>query len=159
MISLIVAMDKNRGIGANGDLLTYIPGDLPRFKKLTTGHTVIMGRKTFDSLPKGPLPNRENIVITRNKELKIDGAKVVHSLNEAIETSDKSKDIFIIGGGQIYKEALELCKKLYITHIHKEFEADTHFPGIPNEFKEIEREDHFENPDLQFSYVIYIYNP
>lgn len=156
MISLVVAMDKNRGIGVNGDLLTYIPGDLPRFKKLTTGHTVIMGRKTFDSLPKGPLPNRENIVITRNRDLKIEGVKVVYSLKEAIEASDNGKEIFIIGGGQIYNEAINNCDKLYITHIDKEFKADTFFPEIPNVFKENQREDHFDDPELRFSYVNYI---
>lgn len=155
MINLVVAMDKNNAIGVNGGLLTYIPGDLPRFKKLTTGHTVIMGRKTFDSLPKGALPNRDNIVITRNRGLKIEGVKVVHSLNEAINEADKNKEIFIIGGGQIYNESINNCEKLYITHINKEFEADTYFPKIPKEFKEVEREDHLEDPNLEFSYITY----
>lgn len=155
MINLVVAMDINRGIGYKGDLLTYIPGDLPRFRRLTTGHTVIMGRKTFDSLPKGALPNRDNIVITRNRDLKIEGVKIVYSLDDAIKTASKDKEIFIIGGGQIYNEAINSCDKLYITHINKEFEADTFFPGIPNEFKEIEREDHLEDPNLEFSYITY----
>ena len=142
MISIIVAMDINRGIGYNGDLLTFIPGDLPRFKKITSGHTVIMGRKTFDSLPKGPLPNRRNIVISRNKILKIDGATVVSSLDEALELCSSSNEAFIIGGGEIYSQAINRVDKLYITHIEKEFKADTFFPEIPSKFKVIKTEEH-----------------
>lgn len=156
MISIIVAMDKNRGIGYKGDLLTYIPGDLPRFKKITTGHTVIMGRKTFDSLPSGPLPNRNNIVITRNRELKIDGAKVVNSLDEAIKLCSSDDESFIIGGGEIYKESLKIADKLYITHINKKFEADTYFPEIPSGWIEFSREDIDNKGDFSFSYVEYI---
>ena len=158
MISIIVAMDINRGIGYNGDLLTFIPGDLPRFKRITTGHTVIMGRKTFDSLPKGPLPNRKNIVISRNVNLKIDGAIVVKSLKKAINLCSIEDEVFIIGGGQIYKEALPIANKLYITHINKEFPADTFFPEIPKKFKVLEREDHLGNSDLPFSYITYKQN-
>lgn len=156
MINLIVAIAKNRAIGYKGDLLTHIPGDLPRFKQITTGHTIIMGRKTMDSFPRGPLPNRDNIVITRNRNLKIDGALVVHSLEDAINSASKDKEIFIIGGGEIYNEALPYVDKLYITHVDKEFEADTFFPEIPECFKENFREDHFEDPNLKFSYVNYV---
>lgn len=156
MISLIVAMDQNRGIGNKGDLLTYIPGDLPRFKKITTGHKVIMGRKTFDSLPNGPLPNRENIVITRNKDLKIDGVEVVHSLDEAIGLCDDQSEAFIIGGGEIYNESFKIADKLYVTHINKTFEADTYFPEIDSNWKELEREDISDKGDFKFSYVNYV---
>lgn len=155
MISLIVAMDQKRGIGYKGDLLTYLPGDLPRFKRLTTGHTVIMGRKTFDSLPKGPLPKRRNIVITRNRDLVIEGAEVVFSLEEALHLSREDQEVFIIGGGEIYREALPLADRLLITHIEKTFEADTFFPEIPSCWKEREREDIHEDPKLIFSYVTY----
>lgn len=155
MISIIVAMDSNNGIGKDGDLLTFIPGDLPRFKRLTTNNTVIMGRKTYDSLPKGPLPNRENIVISRNKSLKIDGAIVVNSLEKAIEVANKSSEIFIIGGGEIYNQAISIADKLYITYINKTFEADTYFPEIESEWKEIEREDIKDKGDFDFSYVTY----
>lgn len=155
MISIIVAMDKNRGIGYKGDLLTYIPGDLPRFKRITTGHKVIMGRKTFDSLPKGPLPNRENIVITRNKDLKIDGAEVVNSLAEAIALCSPEDEAFIIGGGEIYNESIGIADRLYITHMDKTYQADTYFPRIGKEWKLVEEEVHNENPELHFSYNLY----
>lgn len=155
MISIIVAMDKNRGIGNKGDLLTFLPGDLPRFKRITSGHTVIMGRKTFDSLPNGPLPNRENIVISRNKALQIDGANVVHSLDEALKLCKKNEEVFIIGGGEIYKEALIVASKLYITHINFEFEADTYFPEITNEWVKESKEEINDKGDLTFSYVNY----
>ncbi len=155
MISIIAAMDKNRGIGYKGDLLTFVPGDLPRFKKLTTGHTVIMGRKTFESLPKGPLLNRKNIVISRNKNLIIDGAEVKHSLSAAIELCRDDDEVFVIGGGEIYKEALNNADKLYITHIDKMFEADTYFPDITDKWKIIEVEEHKENPELVFTYTTY----
>lgn len=156
MISLIVAMDENRGIGYKGDLLTYIPGDLPRFKKITTGHSVIMGRKTFDSLPKGPLPNRKNIVITRNKNLKIEGVTVVNSLSKAIEICINDEEAFIIGGGEIYNESFKIADKLYVTHINKRFTADTYFPEIDNNWKECEREDITDKGEFTFSYVNYV---
>ncbi|MGL1894413.1 MAG: dihydrofolate reductase [Spirochaetaceae bacterium] len=158
MISIIVAIDKNRGIGYKGNLLTFVPGDLPRFKKITTGHTVIMGRKTFESLPKGPLPNRKNIVITRNMDLNIKGTTVVNSLKEAMSISKNDDEVFIIGGGDIYKESLPYAEKLYITHLEKEFNADTFFPEFINEWNISDVEDHKENPDLIFSYVTYTKN-
>ncbi len=155
MISIIVAMDENRGIGLNGNLLTYLPGDLPRFKTITNNHTVIMGRKTFDSLPKGPLPNRTNIVITRNRELNIPGATVVHSLSEAVDKCNSEEECFIIGGGELYKESINIADKLYITHIKKSFKADTFFPEIIKEWKLIDVKEINDNPELQFSYNIY----
>lgn len=155
MISIIVAMDKNRGIGYKGDLLTFIPGDLPRFKRITTGHKVIMGRKTFDSLPKGPLPNRENIVITRNRDLIIDGATVVNSLEEALSLCSYDEEAFIIGGGEIYNESIRIADKLYITHMDKEFTADTYFPELSKEWKITEEDIHNEHPEFSFSYTNY----
>ena len=154
MISMVLAMDKNNGIGINNKLLAYIPGDLPRFKKLTTGKTIIMGRKTFDSLPNGALPNRENIVISRNRELLLYGVTVFHSLKEAIESTNSDQESFIIGGGEIYKQSLVFANKLYITHIDKEFEADTFFPQITSEWKKIS-EDIQVGPDFSFRYSIY----
>jgi len=153
MISIIVAMDSNNGIGCNGELLTYLPGDLPRFKELTINKTVIMGRKTYDSLPKGPLPKRENIIISRSKDLHIDGAIVVNSLEEAVKIS--SKDIFIIGGGEIYKQALNIADKLYVTHIEKSFTADTFFPQIGREWEIYSEEVVNNNPELIFRYTNY----
>ncbi|MBN2619139.1 MAG: dihydrofolate reductase [Spirochaetales bacterium] len=152
MITIIVAIDKKRGIGNKGKLLAYIPGDLPRFRKLTTGNTVIMGRKTFDSLPNGPLPNRQNIVITRNKDLKIKGAEIAYSLQEAINKS--TGKIFIIGGGQIYEDSLEIADRLLITKINKQFTADTYFPEFDDTWKLISSQEN-ECDDFTYTYDTY----
>lgn len=155
MISLIVAMDKNRGIGYKGDLLTFLPGDLPRFKKITTNHNVIMGRKTFESLPKGPLPNRHNIVVTRNKSLNIPGVTIVNSIEEALKICKDDDESFIIGGGEIYKESLLYADKLYITKIDKVFDADTFFPEITDVWELIDVEEKNDDLDMKFSYNTY----
>ncbi|MDR0427530.1 MAG: dihydrofolate reductase [Dysgonamonadaceae bacterium] len=131
IISLIVVTGKNNEIGRNNHLLVHLPADLKHFKEITSGHTVIMGRKTFDSLPKGPLPNRKNIVISRDKELKIEGATVYSSLDLALIKCRDEEEIFIIGGAQIYKQAYPDADKLYLTKVHAEFpDADTFFPEI-----------------------------
>lgn len=126
MISLIVAVDENGGIGYDGQLLTSIPEDLQRFKSLTTGHIVIMGRKTWDSLPKKPLPKRRNIVISNQKQ------ENFMTIPECLEEiKDIEDEIFVIGGGNIYKYFLPLTNRIYITLIHKSFEnVDTYFPNI-----------------------------
>lgn len=137
MISAIVAVDNDWGIGYNGELLEHIPEDLKYFKALTTGHTVVMGRKTWDSLPKKPLPNRINIIITRNPifykytEKSIDYKCL--NLQETIDliVNSFNSDIFIIGGGTIYKELLPFCERVYVTKIHKSHEnVDTYFPNL-----------------------------
>ncbi|MCC8146073.1 MAG: dihydrofolate reductase [Bacteroidales bacterium] len=131
MLSLIVAVGKNNEIGKNNRMLAHMPADLKHFKEVTSGHTVIMGRKTFESLPKGPLPNRKNIVISRNKDLEIDGALVYSSLDYALIKVMDEEEVFIIGGAEIYKQVLPDADKLYLTKIHTEFpEADTFFPEI-----------------------------
>ena len=131
IISVIVAIGKNNEIGRNNQLLTRLPADLKHFKEITSGHTIVMGRKTFDSLPKGPLPNRENIIISRNKELKIEGATVYPSLDYALIKLMDKEEIFIIGGAEIYKQIFPDADKLYLTKIHAEFpDADTFFPEI-----------------------------
>ncbi len=128
MINIIVAATLDGAIGLRGDMLYYIRPDLQRFKALTTGHTVIMGRKTFESLPKGALPNRRNIVITRRADFSAPGAEVAHSLQEALNTAD-GEEIFIIGGESIYRAAMPLAQRLYLTQIHAELpDADTFFP-------------------------------
>ena len=119
MINIIVAATLDGAIGLRGDMLYYIRPDLQRFKALTTGHTVIMGRKTFESLPKGALPNRRNIVITRRADFSAPGAEVAHSLQEALNTAD-GEEIFIIGGESIYRAAMPLAQRLYLTQIHAE---------------------------------------
>ncbi|MEM5014762.1 dihydrofolate reductase [Metabacillus indicus] len=132
MISMIVAMDENHLIGRKNDLPWRIPADLAYFKKVTLGHPVLMGRKTFESIGK-PLPGRENIILTRNKHYSQEGTKVIHELGEVLgDQSLQEKNLFIIGGAEIFKECLHLADRLYITKIHDTFEGDTFFP----EFKE-----------------------
>ena len=130
MISIIVAIAENNAIGKDNKLLCHIPGDLKRFKKLTTGKTVIMGLKTFKSLPNGPLPNRRNIVITDKKNQKIDGCDMAYSIEEAVEMCNTDEENFVIGGGSIYRQFLPLADKLYITEVQHNFNADTFFPEI-----------------------------
>jgi dihydrofolate reductase len=142
IISIIVALGKNNEIGKGNDLLWHLSADLKHFKEITLGHTIIMGRKTFDSLPKGPLPNRRNIVISRNPVLKIDGAEVYSSLDYALLKLLDESEVFIIGGAQIYQQTLPIADRLYLTKIHAGFpEADTFFPEIAwNIWREVSRE-------------------
>lgn len=145
MISIIVALDPDNAIGAGGELLYHIREDLRRFKRLTVGNTVIMGRKTFESLPKGALPDRRNIVITRNPDFSAPGAETAPSLDAALSlASAGSGDVFIIGGGQIYAAALSLADTLEITRIEvRAKNADTWFPEIdPAQWTLVSEEDH-----------------
>jgi len=129
-VAIAVAVGENFAIGKNNQLLWHMPADLKFFKQTTSGHTVIMGRKTFDSVGK-PLPNRRNIVITRDADLKIEGVEVVNSLDEALAiTQTEEKPVFIVGGAEIYRQALPKTDVLYLTTIHHVFEADTFFPEI-----------------------------
>ncbi|GHU82049.1 dihydrofolate reductase [Bacteroidia bacterium] len=141
-ISIIVAIGKNNEIGKGNDLLCRLSADLKHFKEITLGHTVVMGRKTFDSLPKGPLPNRRNVVISRNKDLKIEGAEVYSSLDYTLIKLLDETEVFIIGGAQIYEQTLPIADKLYLTKIHAGFpEADIFFPPIDwKVWREIGRE-------------------
>ncbi len=137
LISIIAAIGSNRELGKNNKLLWNIPEDFKRFKELTINHPVIMGRKTFESIGK-PLPNRTNIIITHDKNYKEEGCFVTHSLEEALELA-KTKDdneIFIIGGGQIYEQAIGIADKLYLTSIDGTFDADTYFPDY-SRFKKV----------------------
>lgn len=145
-ISLIAAISENRAIGKNNELLWRIPDDMRRFKELTTGHPIIMGRKTYESIGK-PLPNRTNIIITRNKDYSAPGCIVTNSLHEAIEKAGEieQSEIFIIGGGEIYKEGLKLTDKLYLTLIHEEKEGDIYFPDYSEFKKEVSREEREQN--------------
>ena len=156
-ISIIVAIAQNNAIGKDNKLLWHISEDLKRFKKITTGHTILMGKNTFHSLPNGPLPNRVNIVITDVKNERFEGCEMAYSIEEALEKADPNKDIFIIGGGMIYKQFLPLANRLYLTVVHKDFEADTFFPSINyDEWKEISKES-FEasgSNDFSYSYLI-----
>lgn len=138
IISIIVAVDENNGIGKNNDLLWHMPADLKHFKDTTSGHTVIMGRKTFDSVGK-PLPKRRNIIITRQTGLEIPGAEVVGDLSSAIALCDENEEVFIVGGAEIYKMAMDITDRIYLTVIKGVFGADTFFPPIdPDTWKETE---------------------
>ena len=160
IISIIAALGKNSEIGQGHQLLCRLPDDLKRFKEITSGHAVIMGRKTFDSLPKGALPNRKNIVISRNKDLKIEGATVYFSLDYALMKLMDEEEVFIIGGSQIYQQVLPIADKLYLTKIHAAFpEADVFFPEINfQEWREVSREMHLadEKHPYPFSFVEYV---
>lgn len=137
-ISLIFAMDRNRLIGSGNGLPWRLPADLTYFKKVTSGHTVIMGRKTYESIGK-PLPNRRNIVVTRNPQYKADRCEIVHSLEEALDIS-RNGERFVIGGAELYRQALDKADKLYVTLIDHEFEGDVHFPPFtPSRWKLVER--------------------
>lgn len=141
-ISIIVAIAQNFAIGKNNDLLFHLPDDLKRFKQITTGHPVIMGRNTLLSLPKGALPNRRNIVITDNPEEKFKGCEMVFSIEEAVEAVRKEEEAFIIGGGMIYRQFYPLAGKLYLTLVHRDLDADVFFTEIDySEWEELFRED------------------
>jgi len=129
MITLIAAAAENNALGKNNDLIWHLPDDFKRFKTLTSGYYIIMGRKTFESFPK-PLPNRTHIIISRQKNYLPDGCYVVDSLEKAIEMTPKNETVFIIGGGEIYKQSLEIADKIELTRVHHQFEADTFFPEI-----------------------------
>lgn len=158
MISIIVAVSDEWGIGRNNELLWNISEDLKRFKKLTTGKKVIMGKKTWESLPKKPLPGRINIVLTDVPGEKIENAVTVYSIDDAIDKCEKSEEAFVIGGGSIYKQFLPFSDRLYITHVHKKAPADVYFPEIRmNEWKVVELEDfpESENIPVPYTYVVY----
>lgn len=157
MLTMIAAAAENNALGKENDLVWHLPDDFKRFKKLTSGHHIIMGRKTFESFPQ-PLPNRTHIIITRNKDYKAKGAVVVHSLERAIEIANGDSQPFIIGGGEIYKQALPYSDKIELTRVHSEFEADTFFPEIDeNNWKLVKEEFHpaDEKHEHAFTYLTY----
>jgi dihydrofolate reductase len=146
-ISIVAAIGSgNRALGKDNKLIWAIPADLKRFKQLTTGHPIIMGRKTFESIGR-PLPNRTNIIITRNADYKIDGCLITNSLEAAISKAREidQQEIFIIGGAEIYKQALPFTDKLYLTIIQEEKEGDVFFPDYSEFTKEFFREEHIES--------------
>ena len=154
-LSIIVAMSSNRVIGVNNTLPWHLSEDLKHFKFLTVGHTIIMGRKTYDSIGRS-LPNRRNIVISRNIEISCEGAEVVHSIENAFSISKNDGEVFVIGGSNIYEQALHLVDHLYITEIKKSFLGDAFFPEINKSiWVETSREDHIANDGLEFSFVNY----
>lgn len=156
-ISIIVAIAQNYAIGKDNQLLWHISDDLKRFKKLTLDHTIVMGKKTFESLPVRPLKNRRSIVITDIPGEKIEGCEMAYSIEEAISLFEKDRENFIIGGGSIYRQFLGHADKLYITWVHKDFEADTFFPEIDeNIWKIVEIEEHVDElSQLKYGFFVY----
>ncbi len=148
-------MSKNRVIGNNNELIWKLSSDLKRFKELTTGHSVVMGRKTYESIGK-PLPNRRNIIITRNLEYKVDGCEIVSSLEEALLLTNN--DCFIIGGGEIYNQSIELADRIYLTLVHKEFEGDTTFPELGKEWAKMSRKDFESDEKNEYNYSFIEYD-
>jgi dihydrofolate reductase len=159
MISIIVAIAENRAIGKNNDLLWHIPADLKRFKEITTGHAVLMGRRTFESLPRRPLPNRRNIVVTDISDEHLKGCEMVYNIEEALEKCSTSEETFIIGGASVYRQFLPYTDRLYLTLINKSFEGDVFFPEIDfTQWKLISSEDFPSDKHNDFSYSNQIYD-
>ncbi len=160
MISIIVAIAENYAIGKKGDLLCHMPADLKHFKEITTGSTVLMGERTFLSLPKHPLPNRRNIVLTDVKGKTFEGAETVYSMEELRAKVSPDEEAFVIGGGMVYKQAMEFADKLYITHIHHSWEdADTFFPVIdPTIWKQLSAERHSADDKNPYDYTFAEYD-
>lgn len=159
-MNLIVNVDKNWAIGLGSKLLVRIPQDMKYFRSMTTGHVVVMGRKTLESFPESkPLPNRVNIVLTRDQSYQAPGALVVHSVEELKEELKKysGEEIFVIGGGQIYREFLPLCDKAYVTKVDRAFDADVYFPDLDQDpqwkmTKVSEEQTYF---DLEYVFAVY----
>ena len=165
-LSFIVAMAQNRAIGRDNDLLWHISDDLRRFKSLTSGHAVVMGRRTFDSLPKKPLPKRRNIVLTHDPSFAFDvppsstgTLEVAHSIPQVLRMVQDEEEAFIIGGGTLYRDFLPLVGRLYVTWVYKDFEADVFFPVIdPSAFRQVSLSDRATDPEsgLQYAYAEYV---
>ena len=158
MITMIAAAGENNELGKDNDLVWRLPHDFKRFKELTTGHHIIMGRKTFESFPK-PLPNRIHVVITRNTDYKKEGALVVHSVEKALEIAQEDPQPFIIGGGEIYTLGMEIADRIELTRVHGTFEADTFFPEIPSEsWKLIASTKHEQDEKHAFAFTYETYD-
>ena len=150
-VTIVVAIAENYAIGKNNQLLWHMPADLKHFKRITSGHTVIMGRKTYDSVGK-PLPNRRNIIITR-QDITIPGCEVVKSVEEALKLCSNEEEVFIVGGAEIYKLAMSKTDRIYLTIIHHSFDADSFFPEINyTAWKEVSREDHPADEKHKYAY-------
>lgn len=160
IISQIVAVAQNGVIGKDNDLIWKLPNDLKNFKKITSGHCLITGRKNYDSIGR-PLPNRTNIIITRNKSFKAEGCIVVFSLDEALEVarSHKETEVFIMGGGQIYKESIDYCDKVYFTDVKSTFDGDTFYDrSMLNDFDEVERVQYTKDEKHLYDFDFVVFN-
>ncbi|RTL13531.1 MAG: dihydrofolate reductase [Flavobacteriaceae bacterium] len=159
MLTIIAAASENNALGKDNQLVWHLPDDFKRFKSLTSGHFIVMGRKTFESFPK-PLPNRTHIIITRQNDYEVqEGCLVASSLQHAIELCPKNEEVFIIGGGEIYKQSIEIADKIDLTRVHTTIEADTFFPEIDtNHWKLVFEEFHpkDEKHDYDFTFLTYV---
>lgn len=158
MISIIVAVADDWGIGKDNELLWHISEDLKRFKRLTSGKTVIMGKKTWESLPKRPLPGRKNIVLTDNPNESIENSVTAYSIEDALGKCEKNEEIFIIGGGSIYRQFMLIADRLYITHVHKKAPADIYFPEIDMNIWKVTEKEEFKTDgedSIPYTYTIY----
>lgn len=156
MISMIVATDENNVIGKDNQLIWHLPDDLKFFKQKTSGHCIIMGRHTFESVGK-PLPNRTNIIITRDKNYAAEGCKVVHSLEDAMELAKEDDNPFIVGGEQIYRLALPMADQVFLTRVHHEFDGDRHFPELGDEWIETESIPHASDEKHAYAFTFKTY--
>ncbi len=154
MIKLIVAISKNRIIGDSNKLIWHLPADLKRFKEVTTGHPIVMGRKTFQSIGR-PLPNRRNIIISRDNTFEVEGCEVVNSIEEALLLTNN--DCFIIGGGEIYKQTLPIAEQIYMTVIEEEFQGDTKFPELNRSWYISKKEDFSKEDKNPYNYSFIFY--
>jgi dihydrofolate reductase len=158
MISIIVAVSEDLGIGKDNKLLWNISEDLKRFKRLTTGNTVIMGKKTWESLPGKPLRGRKNIVLTDDHNEILSGSVTAYSVEDALDKCEKGKEIFVIGGGSIYMQFISVADRLLITHVHKKAAADVYFPAIDHNIWEITEEEDFQTggtDSIPYTYTVY----
>jgi dihydrofolate reductase len=157
-ISIIAAMAENRVIGINNTLPWHLPADLKHFRQITTGHHVIMGRRNYESIGK-PLPNRTNIVVTRNHDYRAPGCVVAHSLEEAVERAHADPEIFIIGGADLYRQSFACSDRLYLTLVHANVAGDTYFPDFdPHQWNEIMRERHEADDKNPYAYSFLAYD-
>ena len=159
MIAIIVAIAENSAIGKNNDLLWHIPEDMKRFKRITSGHPVIMGKRTYESLPRRPLPNRRNIVITDMPEEQIEGCEMAYSVADVLLKCNRHEENFIIGGASVYKQFLPYADRLYLTRIHKSFDGDVFFPDIDYSLWNLISKEKFQPDDVNdFAYSNEIYD-
>ncbi len=157
-ISIIVAIASNYAIGKNNDLLWHISNDLKRFKEITKGHYIVMGKRTYYSLPVRPLPKRTSLIITDVANEKIDNCLMAYSIDDAVNKMDPENENFVIGGGSIYDQFMPIADKLYITRVHKDYDADTFFPKISLEEWELISSEHIDNDNQNdFNYTFEIY--
>jgi dihydrofolate reductase len=158
MLTLIAATSTNNALGKDNQLVWHLPDDFKRFKSLTSNHYIILGRKTFESFPK-PLPNRTHVIITRQKNYEVpENCIVVSSLEKAIEVCPKNEEVFIIGGGEIYKQSIDIADKIELTRVHTTVEADTFFPEINLKKWEVVFEEHHEKDEkhaFEFTFITY----